>query len=120
APAARTLRCRADCVGSWRPARSRGDQGDRSAAALRKAASRVRQAARGDRRRTRDHRTADGRDPAALRHAVTRPLLAIDGDSFAHRAYHALPKSIRHNAVVGFTNMIVRLWDAEEPRAVLV
>jgi DNA polymerase-1 len=49
-----------------------------------------------------------------------RPLLAVDGDSFAHRAYHALPKSIRLNAVVGFTNMLIRLWEAEEPRAVLV
>jgi len=47
-------------------------------------------------------------------------LLAVDGDSFAHRAYHALPKSIRLNAVVGFTNMLIRLWEAEEPRAVLV
>jgi DNA polymerase I len=44
----------------------------------------------------------------------------VDGDSFAHRAYHALPKSIRFNAVVGFTNMIVRLWEQEQPRAVLV
>jgi DNA polymerase-1 len=47
-------------------------------------------------------------------------LLAVDGDSFAHRAYHALPKSIRLNAVVGFTNMLVRLWQAEQPDAVLV
>ena len=44
----------------------------------------------------------------------------MDGDSFAHRAYHALPKSIRLNAVVGFTNMLVRLWQAEAPDAVLV
>ena len=44
----------------------------------------------------------------------------MDGDSFAHRAYHALPKSIHFNAVVGFTNMIVRLWEQEQPRAVLV
>ena len=44
----------------------------------------------------------------------------IDGDSFAHRAYHALPKSIKLNAVVGFTNMLVRLWEAEQPDAVLV
>jgi 5'-3' exonuclease len=51
---------------------------------------------------------------------VSAPLLAVDGDSFAHRAYHALPKSIRLNAVVGFTNMLIRLWEAEEPRAVLV
>ena len=48
------------------------------------------------------------------------PLFAVDGDSFAHRAYHALPKSIRLNAVVGFSNMLLGLWDAEKPRAVLV
>ena len=51
---------------------------------------------------------------------MTRPLLVVDGDSFAHRAYHALPKKINRNAVVGFTNMIVRLWEQEQPRAVLV
>jgi DNA polymerase-1 len=47
-------------------------------------------------------------------------LLAVDGDSFAHRAYHALPKSIRLNAVVGFTNMLTRLWEQERPDALLV
>jgi 5'-3' exonuclease len=51
---------------------------------------------------------------------VTRPLLVIDGDSLAHRAYHALPKSIKHNAVVGFTNMLIRLWEMEDPRSVFV
>jgi DNA polymerase I len=57
----------------------------------------------------------------------TRPLLlAIDGDSLAHRAYHALPKSIRgadgrpSNALVGFANFLLRLWEAEQPAAVLV
>jgi DNA polymerase-1 len=55
-----------------------------------------------------------------------RPLLAVDGDSFAHRAYHALPKSIRRaegrpaGAIVGFANMLLRLWEAEQPRAVVV
>jgi DNA polymerase-1 len=49
-----------------------------------------------------------------------RPLLVIDGDSLAHRAYHAMPKSVRLGAVLGFTNMLLRLWQAEEPRAVLV
>jgi DNA polymerase-1 len=55
-----------------------------------------------------------------------RPLLAIDGDSFAHRAYHALPKSIRRHgnkgagAIVGFANFLVRLYEIERPRAVLV
>jgi DNA polymerase-1 len=55
-----------------------------------------------------------------------RPLLAIDGDSFAHRAYHALPRTIRRgdggpgNALVGFTNMLFRLWQSERPRAVVV
>jgi DNA polymerase-1 len=47
-------------------------------------------------------------------------LLAIDGDSLAHRAYHALPKSIRLNAIVGFSNFLLRLWEAEQPSAVLV
>jgi 5'-3' exonuclease len=47
-------------------------------------------------------------------------LLAVDGDSFAHRAYHALPKSIRGNAIVGVTNMLTRLWESEQPDAVLV
>jgi DNA polymerase I len=50
---------------------------------------------------------------------VKLPLLAIDGDSLAHRAYHALPKSIRLNAVVGFSNFVVRLWESEHPRAIL-
>ena len=55
-----------------------------------------------------------------------RALLVVDGDSFAHRAYHALPKSIRRaegrpaGALVGFANMLLRLWEAEQPRAVLV
>ena len=57
---------------------------------------------------------------------MSRPLLAVDGDSFAHRAYHALPASIRRgdgrpgNALVGFATMLLRLWQAERPRAVVV
>jgi DNA polymerase-1 len=55
-----------------------------------------------------------------------KPLLAIDGDSLAHRAYHALPRSIRGadgmpgNMIVGFTNMVVSVWEAEQPRTVFV
>jgi DNA polymerase-1 len=55
------------------------------------------------------------------------PLLAVDGDSFAHRAYHALPaKAFRRadggpaNALIGFSNMFLRLYRGEMPRAVLV
>jgi len=57
---------------------------------------------------------------------MTRPLLVIDGDSFAHRSYHALPKTIRRRdnkgggAIVGFANFLLRLYEAEQPRAVLV
>jgi DNA polymerase-1 len=57
---------------------------------------------------------------------VRRPLLVVDGDSFAHRSYHALPKTIRRRdaggagAIVGFANFLLRLWDEERPRAVLV
>jgi DNA polymerase-1 len=55
-----------------------------------------------------------------------RPLLVIDGDSFAHRAYHALPKTIRRDrgrpagAILGFANRLLQLYRAERPRAVLV
>jgi DNA polymerase-1 len=57
---------------------------------------------------------------------MTRPLLVIDGDSFAHRSYHGLPKSIRRKgdrgggAIVGFANFLLRLFESESPRAVLV
>jgi DNA polymerase-1 len=51
---------------------------------------------------------------------VSGLLLAIDGDSLAHRAYHALPKSIRLNALVGFAGFLQRLWEAEQPEALLV
>ena len=55
-----------------------------------------------------------------------KPLLVIDGDSFAHRSYHALPKTIRRGgdkgggAIVGFANFLIRLYESEQPRAVLV
>ena len=57
---------------------------------------------------------------------MSKPLLVIDGDSLAHRAYHALPKTFRRaerkpgNALLGFSNFLLRLWDSEQPRAVLV
>ncbi len=54
-----------------------------------------------------------------------KPLLVVDGDSFAHRAYHALPRTIRRkdgagNALYGFGTMLTRLWQGERPRTVLV
>jgi DNA polymerase I len=55
-----------------------------------------------------------------------RPLLVIDGDSFAHRSYHALPKTIRRSdgkaagAIVGFANFLLRFFADERPRAVIV
>ena len=49
-----------------------------------------------------------------------KPLLVVDGDSFAHRAYHSVPKSVNRNAVVGFTNMMIGLWEQTQPRAVVV
>lgn len=54
------------------------------------------------------------------------PLLVVDGDSFAHRAFHAMPRSVRRgdgrpgNAIVGFVSMLLRLWQTERPRAVAV
>ena len=55
-----------------------------------------------------------------------RPLLVIDGDSFAHRSYHALPKTIRRSdgkgagAIVGFANFLLRFYADERPRAAIV
>lgn len=55
-----------------------------------------------------------------------RPLLIIDGDNLAHRAYHSMPKSLKSddgrpiNAIVGWTNMLVTLWENELPRSVYV
>lgn len=57
---------------------------------------------------------------------MTAPLLVIDGDSFAHRAYHAVPKTVKRkgggagNAIIGIANYLLRFWDAEKPRAVFV
>ena len=54
-----------------------------------------------------------------------KPLLIVDGDSFAHRYYHALPKSIRRadggggNLLDGVGGLLIRLWEEEAPRAVL-
>lgn len=55
-----------------------------------------------------------------------RPLLVVDGDSFAHRAFHGLPKTIRRaqgraaGAIVGFANFLLRVYESERPRAVVV
>ena len=55
-----------------------------------------------------------------------RPLLAVDGDSLAHRAFHALPSSIKDgagqpaNMIVGFARMLLSVWESERPRAVFV
>src|SRR5688572_14442014 len=55
-----------------------------------------------------------------------RPLLVVDGDSFAHRSYHALPKTIMRagdrpaGAILGFANALLRFYREEQPRAVLV
>jgi DNA polymerase-1 len=50
----------------------------------------------------------------------------VDGDSLAHRAFHALPSSIRDgngrpaNMIVGFGNMLVTVWESVQPRATVV
>ena len=57
--------------------------------------------------------------------AGRRPLLVIDGDSLAHRVYHALPPikgagGRPVNALVGFANVLLLLWETERPRAAVV
>jgi DNA polymerase I len=55
-----------------------------------------------------------------------KPLLVVDGDSFAHRSYHAIPKTVKRaggrpgGLLVGVGNLLVRLWEEERPRAVVV
>ena len=55
-----------------------------------------------------------------------KPLLVVDGDSFTHRAYHALPgrcagrMAARRTRSIGFSDMLMRLWRDERPRTVLV
>jgi exodeoxyribonuclease III len=74
------------------------------------------------RRKTAAQRAASAKQPQPDR----RPLLVIDGDSFAHRSYHALPKTILGRggrpagAILGFANFLLRLYQTEQPRAVVV
>ena len=62
--------------------------------------------------------------PGVVSMAAERPLLIIDGDNLAHRAYHSMPKSLKSsdgrpiNAIVGWTNMLLTLWDSEQPRSI--
>jgi DNA polymerase-1 len=55
-----------------------------------------------------------------------RPLLIVDGDNLAHRAYHSMPKSLKSadgrpiNAIVGWINMLLTVWEAEQPRSIYV
>src|SRR5262245_43023060 len=122
---------RADCR---RPVGARRDIGDGAARAAGPASSRIWEADPDRRSRsplrwrrgTRRDGPASRRDHRAGAESRVRPLLVIDGDSFTHRAYHALPKSMRRdddgpaNALTGFSDMLLRLWRAERPRAVLV
>src|SRR5260370_26446948 len=71
-----------------------------------------------------DHRICD--DSSRVTTPNERPLLIIDGDNLAHRAYHSMPKSLKSadgrpiNAIVGWTNMLITLWEAEQPRSIYV
>ena len=62
----------------------------------------------------------------ASKPAARGPLLAVDGDFFAHRSYHGLPKTILRRggrpagAILGFANALLRFYREEKPYAVLV
>jgi DNA polymerase I len=55
-----------------------------------------------------------------------KPLLIVDGDSFAHRYFHAPFGSVRRadgrdgKLLDGVGNLLIRLWQEEAPRAVIV
>ena len=96
---ARAHRRRADRARSRRAARPGRDRGHRRPAAPRAVARALRRSPIDDLRDDPDGPQATDRLMAAIQRArgvaVSGLLLAIDGDSLAHRAYHALPKSIR-------------------------
>jgi exodeoxyribonuclease III len=91
--------------------------------ALRDAPAARREPVRRSEKQTRPESRRSARRAAPL---PRQPLLVIDGDSFAHRSYHALPKTILRRgrkpagAIVGFANMLLRLYRDEQPGAVLV
>ncbi|HTQ10994.1 MAG TPA: 5'-3' exonuclease [Fimbriimonadaceae bacterium] len=57
---------------------------------------------------------------------MPQPLLIVDGDNLAHRAYHSTPKSVVGvngqpiNAIVGFASMLHNVWQKEQPRGIFV
>ena len=52
---------------------------------------------------------------------MRRRLLVVDGNSFTHRAYHGLPKTMRRRGDKGgFASFLLRLYEDERSRAVLV
>jgi DNA polymerase-1 len=60
------------------------------------------------------------------RYLMTAPLLIVDGDNLAHRAYHSTPKTVKApdgtptNAIVGFFSMLLTIWSREDLRGVFV
>src|SRR5215471_10589865 len=83
-------------------------------------------ASRNSVQRTEKKVTSSARKRSTRPEPRRQPLLVIDGDSLAHRSYHALPKTIMRRgdkpagAILGFANMLLRLYREEQPRAVLV
>jgi 5'-3' exonuclease, N-terminal resolvase-like domain/Glycosyl hydrolase family 20, catalytic domain len=103
---------------------------DRGGARLRQASGQTTSAAATALPERSTRRTGEGTGRRAARAGQSalsrRPLLVVDGDSFAHRSYHALPKTIRRSdgkgagAIVGFANFLLRFYADEQPRAVIV
>ena len=71
-------------------------------------------------------KVANPKQSQRRRESARRPLLVLDGESFAHSAYHALPKNILRDgdrpagAILGFANRLLQLYRTERPRGVLV
>jgi exodeoxyribonuclease III len=101
------------------------DAGSQSAARAPKKPARATTPA-APRRKTSTTKTSTAKTSASKPIDRSRPLLVIDGDSFTHRAYHGLPKTILRSggkgagAILGFANFLLRLYESERPRAVLV
>lgn len=72
-------------------------------------------------RLTGESSTNQGRasQPVCHHPRVSAPLLIVDGDNLAHRAYHSMPEG-HGNAVRGFFSILQRIEREEQPRAVVV
>src|SRR5262249_53568385 len=77
-------------------------------------------------KRASPRRTKQKRGGRPMRACAGGAVLVVDGGAFAHRGDNALPKTVRGKGgkggggLAGVANVLLRLYEQEQPRAVLV